>query len=173
MRCWAISLRLRHYGIVARDFTQEAYVHAHALKSALCTPLIYQGRLTGILYLENNLVEGASTGDRFMVERNSIELRDDVVWYWEHRDFPQPNDALVGVELEQPVYSATLYRSASCADGVSRLRQIIVRNEERQVIERINYGDTGQLAQPQPGSSAAAVLGFACEQAQSSSDASQ
>ena len=65
MRCWAISLRLRHHEIVAGDFTQEAYVQAHALKSALCAPLIYQGRLTGILYLENNLVEGAFTGDRY------------------------------------------------------------------------------------------------------------
>ncbi len=114
-----------------------------------------------------------TAGDRFMIERNSIELRDGTVWYWEHRDFPQPNNAIVEDELEQPVHSATLYRSADCASGISRLRQVIVRNEERQVIERINYGDAGQLAQPQPGSSAAAVLSFACEQAQVSPAVSQ
>ncbi|WP_416669214.1 hypothetical protein [Egbenema bharatensis] len=108
-----------------------------------------------------------AVGDRFMVERNSIELRDGVVWYWEYRNFPQPNNAFIGVELEQPVYSATLYRSVDCMGGVSRLRRIIARDQERQVIQRISYGDEGPLSQPQPGSSAAAVLRFVCEQAQS------
>lgn len=108
-----------------------------------------------------------AVGDRFMVERNSIEVRDGVVWFWEHRDFPQPNNALLDMELDQPVYSALLYRSVDCVGGVSRLRQIIVNNQERQVIQRINYGSDGQLSQPQPGSSAAAVLRFVCEQAQS------
>jgi hypothetical protein len=108
-----------------------------------------------------------AVGDRFMVERNSIELRDGVVWYWEYRNFPHPNNAFVGVELEQPVYSATLYRSVDCASGVSRLRRITARDQEREVIQRINYGDAGPLSQPQPGSSAAAVLQYVCEQAQS------
>ena len=111
-------------------------------------------------------VTSNAVGDRFMVERNSIEFRDGAVWYWEHREFPQPNNAFVGVELEQPVHSAMLYRSVDCAGSVARLRQIIVRNREREVIQRINYGDAGQLTQPQPGSSAAAVLRFVCEQSQ-------
>ena len=70
-----------------------------------------------------------SVGDRFMVERNSIEARNGAIWYWEHRSFPEPNNALVEVELEQPVYSALLYRSVDCVGGVSRLRQIIVHLE--------------------------------------------
>ncbi len=107
-----------------------------------------------------------AVGDRFMVERNSIELRDGIVWYWEDRSFPQPNNALLGVELEQPVYGALLYRSVDCVGGVSRLRRVIVRNKEGQVIHRISYGDAGQLAQPEAGSSAATVLRFVCEQAQ-------
>ncbi|PSN14226.1 hypothetical protein C7293_12630 [filamentous cyanobacterium CCT1] len=107
-----------------------------------------------------------AVGDRFLVERNSIELRDGAVWYWEHRDFPQPNNAFIGVELERPVYGATLYRSVDCVGGVARLRQIIARDQEQEVIQRLNYGDAGPLSQPQPGSSAAAVLNFVCEQAQ-------
>lgn len=114
-----------------------------------------------------------AVGDRFLVERNSIELKNGAVWYWEHRDFPQPNNAFVGVEVEQPVYSAMMYRSVDCAGGASRLRQIILRNQEREVIQRINYGDAGQLTQPQAGSSAAAVLRFVCEQAQAAPAASQ
>ena len=56
-----------HNAIAAGDFTQDPYVQTHQLKSALCTPLIQQGRLSGILYLENNLVEGAFTSDRIQV----------------------------------------------------------------------------------------------------------
>ncbi|MBE9111502.1 hypothetical protein IQ273_19030 [Nodosilinea sp. LEGE 07298] len=114
-----------------------------------------------------------AVGDRFMVERNSIELRNGAVWYWEHRDFPQPNNAFIGVELGQPVYGVTLYRSADCVGGVARLRQIIARDQEQQVIQRLNYGDAGPLSQPQSGSSAAAVLSFVCEQVQSAPDESQ
>lgn len=118
-------------------------------------------------------VTSNAVGDRFMVERNAIEFRDGAVWYWEYRSFPQPNNAFVGVELEKPVYSVMLYRSADCAGGVSRLRRIIARDQEQQVIERINYDDAGPLTQPQPGSSAAAVLQFVCEQAQPAPAASQ
>ena len=114
-----------------------------------------------------------AVGDRFLVERSSIEVRDGVVWYWENRDFPQPNNAFVGVELDQPVYSVMLYRSADCVGGVSRLRRIVARDQERQVIQRINYDASGPLTQPQPGSSAAAVLRFVCEQAESAPSASQ
>ncbi|MDB9513444.1 trifunctional serine/threonine-protein kinase/ATP-binding protein/sensor histidine kinase [Kamptonema animale CS-326] len=46
------------------QFTRDPYIAATQPKSILCTPLIHQGKLTGILYLENNLTEGAFTTDR-------------------------------------------------------------------------------------------------------------
>lgn len=49
-----------HEGI----FTQEPYIIQNQVKSVLCTPLINQGKLTGLLYLENNLATGAFTPDR-------------------------------------------------------------------------------------------------------------
>ncbi|RDW16905.1 hypothetical protein CWR48_14940 [Oceanobacillus arenosus] len=36
------------------EFTKDAYVKKHHVKSILCLPIIYHRRLTGILYLENN-----------------------------------------------------------------------------------------------------------------------
>jgi class 3 adenylate cyclase/GAF domain-containing protein len=48
-------------------FTQDPYVTQNQPKSILCTPLINQGKLTGILYLENNLTTGAFTADRLEV----------------------------------------------------------------------------------------------------------
>ncbi|MEG4294324.1 AAA family ATPase [Microcoleus sp. C2C3] len=46
------------------QFTRDPYVAATKPKSILCTPLLYQGKLTGIFYLENNLIEGAFTTNR-------------------------------------------------------------------------------------------------------------
>ena len=48
----------------APSFTDTPYVHQHQPHSALCTPIVHQGKMIGILYLENNLVEGAFSRDR-------------------------------------------------------------------------------------------------------------
>jgi predicted ATPase/serine/threonine protein kinase/class 3 adenylate cyclase/GAF domain-containing protein len=48
-------------------FTREPYVVKQRPKSILCAPLINQGQLTGILYLENNLTTGAFTPERIEV----------------------------------------------------------------------------------------------------------
>ncbi|MDY6804548.1 MAG: AAA family ATPase [Cyanobacteriota bacterium] len=46
------------------QFTRDPYIAATKPKSILCTPLINQGKLSGILYLENNLASGAFTRER-------------------------------------------------------------------------------------------------------------
>ncbi|MGF1975926.1 MAG: trifunctional serine/threonine-protein kinase/ATP-binding protein/sensor histidine kinase [Nostoc sp. CmiSLP01] len=51
------------------QFTSDYYILATQPKSILCTPLLYQGKITGILYLENNLTEGAFTTDRLELLR--------------------------------------------------------------------------------------------------------
>lgn len=43
------------------NFTQDAHIVQAQVKSLLCLPLKHQGKLTGILYLENNLAVGAFT----------------------------------------------------------------------------------------------------------------
>ena len=43
------------------QFTNDPYVLEHLPKSLLCLPLLNQGKLTGILYLENNLTTDAFT----------------------------------------------------------------------------------------------------------------
>jgi class 3 adenylate cyclase len=46
------------------QFTSDPYIAKNQPKSVFCTPLIHQGKLDGILYLENNLTTGAFTPDR-------------------------------------------------------------------------------------------------------------
>ena len=51
------------------QFTRDPYIVASQPKSILCTPLLHQGKLSGILYLENNLTTGAFTPDHIEVLR--------------------------------------------------------------------------------------------------------
>jgi signal transduction histidine kinase/DNA-binding NarL/FixJ family response regulator len=52
---------------VEEAFTLDAYIAEHQPKSVLCMPILHQGKLTGILYLENNLTTGAFTPERLEV----------------------------------------------------------------------------------------------------------
>ena len=45
-------------------FTREPYIQKFQVKSVLCVPLLNQGQLRGVVYLENNLTTGAFTQER-------------------------------------------------------------------------------------------------------------
>jgi len=53
-----------HDALQSGDFARDPYVIQYEPKSLLCMPLLNQGKLTGILYLENNLTAGAFTAER-------------------------------------------------------------------------------------------------------------
>ncbi|KYC36823.1 histidine kinase [Scytonema hofmannii PCC 7110] len=42
----------------------DPYIMRQQPKSILCSPILHQGKLLGVLYLENNIVRGAFTSDR-------------------------------------------------------------------------------------------------------------
>ncbi|MBW4546311.1 MAG: AAA family ATPase [Symplocastrum torsivum CPER-KK1] len=48
-------------------FTTDSYISNKKTKSILCTPIVHQGKLIGILYLENNLTTSAFTLERLKV----------------------------------------------------------------------------------------------------------
>ena len=48
-------------------FQYDSYIISHKVKSALCIPIISQGDLISIIYLENNLISGAFTEDRLEI----------------------------------------------------------------------------------------------------------
>ncbi|MEG3987276.1 AAA family ATPase [Microcoleus sp. S28C3] len=50
-------------------FNADPYIIQHQTKSILCAPMVYQGKLTAILYLENNLTAGAFTQKRVEILR--------------------------------------------------------------------------------------------------------
>ncbi|MCG3159003.1 MAG: Anaerobic nitric oxide reductase transcription regulator NorR [bacterium] len=48
-------------------FAHDPYLAQHQTRSLFCLPVLQQSKLTGILYLENNLTTGAFTPDRIAV----------------------------------------------------------------------------------------------------------
>ncbi len=48
-------------------YQDDDYVRTHSLKSVLILTLLHQQQLIGVIYLENNLIAGAFTPDRFQV----------------------------------------------------------------------------------------------------------
>ncbi|MEC4984591.1 MAG: hypothetical protein SAJ37_08070 [Oscillatoria sp. PMC 1068.18] len=103
-------------------------------------------------------------GDKFFVDRDSLDAKGDIVWFWEHREFLEPNNAFLEEELGQPLFAVTVYRSVDCTNNSERQRQIIAYDREKRVIRRFNYGETGRLYRPMNGSSSAQVLAYVCKQ---------
>ncbi|GFE69952.1 AAA family ATPase [Chroococcus sp. FPU101] len=56
-----------HNATQENKFNQDAYIIASQPKSILCIPLVNQGKLAGILYLENNLTTDAFTTQRIEI----------------------------------------------------------------------------------------------------------
>ena len=48
-------------------FVNDQFIRNNAAKSILCSPILHQGKLAGILYLANNLTEGVFTAARLEV----------------------------------------------------------------------------------------------------------
>ena len=58
---------LLHDAATPNPFSADKYIHEHHARSILCLPLLKQGRLAGVLYLENNLTAHVFTPDRVTV----------------------------------------------------------------------------------------------------------
>jgi signal transduction histidine kinase len=53
--------------IAQTSLASDAYIQKQKPKSLLCTPIVNQGKLIGIIYLENRLSQGVFTSDRLQV----------------------------------------------------------------------------------------------------------
>ena len=62
-----LSLAVIENAMLDSTLAADPYLLQHSPKSILCAPILNQGKLIGILYLENNLTVGAFAGDRLEV----------------------------------------------------------------------------------------------------------
>lgn len=107
-----------------------------------------------------------SVKDRFFVDTSSIQRNGSIVWYWEYREFPEANNALVEAKVNQPVHGAVMRWSADCTTQSQRLRKLNAYTTNRKLIEKFDYGDTGLLLQPKTGSSTYKIMDYVCRSAQ-------
>ena len=87
------------------QFTRDPYIVATQPKSILCTPLLHQGKLSGILYLENNLTTGAFTTERVEILRilsaqAAISIENSRL-YEQLEDYSQTLEQKVGVRTQE------------------------------------------------------------------------
>ncbi|NJL90118.1 MAG: protein kinase, partial [Coleofasciculaceae cyanobacterium SM2_1_6] len=52
---------------VQGNFTQDIYIQRRQVKSLLCAPLVHQGKIMGIIYLENSLARGIFDNQRLAI----------------------------------------------------------------------------------------------------------
>jgi histidine kinase len=107
-------------------FNQDDYILTHQPKSVLCTPLIYQGKRSGILYLENNLTLDAFTPERLkMVQFLSTQAAISI------------DNAQIYSQLEQRVQE----RTAELTHTNDRLQiEIVERQRSEQTLRMIVEG---------------------------------
>jgi hypothetical protein len=103
-----------------------------------------------------------SVGDKFFVDTSAIQRRDDTVFYWEYREFVEPNHAFIDVELPQPLYGAVSRWSVDCSSKVQRLRRINAYAKDRSLIQKFSYADPGLVVQSRSGSSVHSVIEYVC-----------
>ncbi len=48
-------------------FSQDSYIKKEGIKSLICSPILYQNKVMGFIYLENNSTENAFTKDRIEI----------------------------------------------------------------------------------------------------------
>lgn len=107
-----------------------------------------------------------SVKDRFFVDASSIQRNGSIVWYWEYREFPEANNAILEAKVDQPVHGAVMRWSADCSAQTQRLRKVNAYTTNRKLIQKFDYGDTGMLLRPKEGSSTYKVMDYVCRSPQ-------
>jgi predicted ATPase/serine phosphatase RsbU (regulator of sigma subunit) len=138
--------------LILYDATEEktgrdSYFIENQVKSALCVPLLNQGKLIGILYLENNLIEGAFTPDRLEVlnvlsSQAAISLENALLYRTLEQKVEERTAQLAEANIEisalnEQLKSENLRMSAEL-DVSRQLQQMLLPKEEELQIEGLD-----------------------------------
>ncbi|MEH2135874.1 trifunctional serine/threonine-protein kinase/ATP-binding protein/sensor histidine kinase [Nostoc sp.] len=117
----------------------DPYIIRQQPYSILCSPILHQGKLMGILYLENNLVTGAFTSDRlqvlnFLTTQAAISLENSLL-YHKLEDYSHT--------LEQKVQKRTQEITEKATQLESTLEKLY--STQSQLIQAEKMSGLGQL----------------------------
>ncbi len=147
------AVALSHNSIVLDDaahtggFIHDPYISKQGIKSVMCTPLVNQGRLSGMVYLENNLTTHAFTAER-------LELLN-----------------LLSTQMALSLDNARLYRQAQQEIDERKLAETALLESEqrfRAIFDSINDGIliqdlvTGDILDVNP--TMGEMFGYECEE---------
>jgi len=118
------------------SFAADPYIIKHQPKSVLCSPIINQGKLIGLLYLENNLAINAFTSNRLKV-LNILSSQAAV----------SLENALLYQTLEQKVTNRTAQLNAKVKE-LTQTRHELVQSEKMASLGRLVAGFAHELNTP-------------------------
>ncbi|HEY9613080.1 trifunctional serine/threonine-protein kinase/ATP-binding protein/sensor histidine kinase [Allocoleopsis sp.] len=134
-------------------FATDPYIAANQPKSILCSPIIKQGKLLGILYLENNQCAGAFTSDRIellniLTSQAAISLENARLY----NNVETANSQLEVARLQLEEYSHTLEakveeRTQELQEKNRQLEQTLLelRTAQRQIVAQEKLASLGAL----------------------------
>ncbi len=146
------------------QFTADPHITAQKVRSLLCQPIYFKGRLAGILYLENNLVAGAFTPRRLemlqmLVSEAAIAIENarlytDLAAAHERLHHSNEEMARVNQSLERKVAERTSelsQRNIELAAMLSRLQEMqqhIIQQEKMASLGTLSAGIAHEIRNP-------------------------
>lgn len=124
-------------------FTGDRYIRETQPKSLLCACMVYQGRMIGILYLENNLACGAFTLERveflkILSSQMAISVENAQLYGYLEQKVEARTQELAHTLKEMEVLNDTLRQAKKVADEANRAKSEFVANISHEVRTPLN-----------------------------------
>jgi len=113
--------------VTSRQFMADAYVMQRQPKSVLCIPVKRQHKIIGVIYLENNLAEGAFTEERLEVlSLLSVQMGISI------------ENAMLYESLERKVQE----RTAALEEEQKKSERLLLNVLPASIVHRLKHGET-------------------------------